>query len=192
MNANHETDSLLTDEDLAKISASLSEGEAPEMDRTLLETWREVLANAESDRAERISPEAAMRALNQWPKMTMEDVVPYLDMYYDYLLALRQHLYDVIDEHPEALKHIEDDAEANHDLYLEVLFRWQVSIAEWEKTWDIHEDFAYARIAAQVDVSGTYLGVNGLSSHLQIIKMEFTPEQQQAFTERLQKAVGEL
>ena len=182
----------LTDVDIEAIAASLNEGEAPKMDRTLLETWVEVLANAEADRAERISPEAAMRALNQWPKMKMEEVSTYLDIYYNGLLELRQHIHDIIAEHPEALKNIETDAVDNHDLYIELLFRWQLTIARWEIEWHVDNPVAYAEIAATVDVSGTFLGVNGLSSHLTQINLSFDDEEQAAFAERLQKAVEEL
>ena len=190
MNSNPE--SLLTDEDMEAITASLSEGEAPKMDRTLLATWIEVLQNAEDDRAERISPEAAMRALNSWPKLQMDEVSTYLEVYYDKLIALRQHIVDIVDEHPEALKNIEDDAEENHDLYIELLFRWQLSIARWEKEWDVDGKYAYLEIAATVDVSGTFLGVNGLSSHLTQIGMSFDEEEQAKFADRLREAVEEL
>jgi len=155
---------------------------------TLLDTWSNLLGNIEGERESRVSPALANKITTVWPKMSFQDVPRYFAAYYDHMELLREDLLDIIAENPEALEHVEDDMEFNHELYLELLYRWQVRIGIWEHEWDAAAEDSHISIAAIADSTSFFVGPQGLVEHLTAAGFNFTDEERAALEQRLVEA----
>lgn len=178
----------LTDEDLAAISASLSDEADGGFTVSVLEAWRNVLGNIESSMAERISPREANRVVGSWPKLSFQDVPAYNELYHRYLLELRDVLDEVIEGDEKAFTRVgKEDAEENAGHYRELLFQWQAVVLRWEHEWDAGADDSHIRLAAIADATGFYLNQGtGLVNHLEAIGFQYTDEDRDDAAEKLQ------
>ena len=177
------TEAPLTDQDMADLE-SLAEAPVP---RTLLEIWDALLEGLDEAAAERVTPMFASNLLNKWDKMTFKDIDTYQDRYYTYLRQLREIVREAIAENPKALKHTKpgEDAEKNRDIYIDLLYKWQAAIQDWEHAWNHASDDAAPWLAAIADATAFSVGPNGFVQHLETINFQFTEEDQAALRDRL-------
>lgn len=178
----------LTEQDMEDIEKMNSEGEeappAPQP-RTLLEVWKELLANIDTERDNKIPLPIAQRIVSTWPQLTFGDVTTYMSLYYEYLDQMRQVVLEEIISDPDALENVEDDATENWDHYRSILFGWHKLAVEWQHDWSTDDSDAAVNMAAIIDAHGFFLSQTGLVAHLQEIKFEFGPEDQEALQKDL-------
>lgn len=165
------------------------EGEAEETEQsdfestlthTVLEVWQQIFSNLDSEAGLTVSPQAAVATLSSWPQLPLKDMQLYADLYYRNLGLFREVVDTVIEEHPEALKNVAEDAEDNHDLYVEILARWQKVARKWEDAWACEQEFAAASLAAMVDAINFTLSSRGLVAHLDQIGVTLTEKDEEA------------
>lgn len=169
----------------------LGDAEAP-APNTLLKVWQEVLSNIEQSASERVTPALANRIVSSWPKLSFQDTPDYHKLYHGYLMELREILHDAIRKNPDALKNVDDDAEANRDIYLGLLLDWQIRIAEWEHAWDASAADAHIKLAAIADATVFFVGQNGLVEHLSQINFQFSDADRDELGEKLLEAKAAL
>lgn len=163
--------------DLSSIGFDVEgEEEAPVQQHTLLEIWAEILSNIDTARVEHIDPAEATRVLRKWGFLKMQEVGAYRKQYFDHLSGLRDVLTDLIAEHPKALLNTENDAEANHDLYLTLLLNWQLEAQAWSLEWDYADEDSHIVLAGLADAQEFVLGAQGLIAHLDHIGFDLTEE----------------
>ena len=184
-----------TPEDLAAIAASFAEGssdELPPLTVTVLRIWQEILGNIEESRQERISPTLAARVVRAWSNMTIQEVPQYWALYYDLLESARTRLHNVLSAHPDAIDQVENDAEENREVYLEVAFEWNDLLARMDEQWNCTDPEAHLQLAALTDVAGFLTGPNGLFDALSQpqVGFEFTEADQAALAKRLGEAAA--
>jgi hypothetical protein len=165
-------------------------GSAPELTHTILEIWASVLSNIEANEGEHISPRYANSIVSNWPRLSFQEVSAYTRQYFTYLKALRELLTEVIAQNPDALKNVEDDAEANRALYLELIGGWQELIERWELAWDSDDHGSHVQLAALADATSFFVGAQGLVEHLSQINFQFTDEDREALRLRLLAVKG--
>lgn len=147
---------------------------APAEKHTLLEIWTKILSEIEHGLETRVSPVIANKIVSSWPKLSYQDVADYHVRYHHKLKELRRYLTELVERHPEALKNIDDDSEANHSLYVELISEWQNHIKAWENNWDAAAVDSHIELAAIADASAFYLGEMGLMGHLSSIGFQLT------------------
>lgn len=186
----NETAEQLTPEDEAAIIASLTEGDTPTLSHTVLEIWSEILSNLETEEKSRTSPVVATRIVRSWPGMQYRDIPRYWELYYTLMREMRDALMAVIRSDEDCFSHVEDDAEENRDLYLEVLFQWSDIVGQWEENWDLQSEDAVAHVAAIADCGAFFIGEQGLAAHLsqEQVGFRYTEEDRVALTQRLTEA----
>src|SRR6478609_7165224 len=101
-------DEQLTDQDREDLNM-LGLDPDGEVDHTLLEIWRNVLGNIESQKSERIHPQTAQKVVSAWPKLSFQDTPLYHERYFAILKEFRDILDFVIQEHPGCLKNVGGD-----------------------------------------------------------------------------------
>ena len=141
--------------------------------RTLLATWKELLSNIEASRDEPISFQLALRVISNWPKISVQEVEEYFDIYHELLLEMRSVFEGVLAAHPKAIKRVEDDGEVNRDVYIEILTEWQKTALGWELDWEVSSPNAHIVMGAMVDATGFFLGQKGLVAHFDNIGRRF-------------------
>jgi hypothetical protein len=172
----------------AEVNAEL--GQAPELTHTILEIWASILSNIESNEGEHISPRYANSIVSNWPRLSFQEVSAYTRQYFTYLKALRELLSEVIAQNPSALENVADDAEANRELYLELIGGWQELIERWEQDWDSDDHGSHVILAALADATSFFVGAQGLVEHLSQINFQFTDEDREALRLRLLAVKG--
>ena len=189
-----------TEKDIADIDAMNAEPDQPER-RTLLETWRELLTSIEPSLAERVSPRTALQIVREWPEITFYDVQAYHERYHEIMMQYREVLHEAIAAHPDCLKKINPDPEhedfdavANHDVYMDVLFGWNILTIRLEQEWDTTAFDASIQIAAMADAANFYTGPNGMVQHLnsEEFGFRFAQEDQIEMAARVEAARAEL
>lgn len=183
----------LTEEDLAAIQASLSEGVLPTLQHTILEIWLEVTQHAEGEIGVRLGPADAGRLMHAWPRLELSDMRTYWDLYHRHITEMRDLLVDLVAQDKAALEHVEDDAEYNHDTYIEVMFAWQDRIQQWDDSWEIDGPRAYAELAAMSDAAQFFIGQEGLLNYLREpqVGFEYSEEERASVNERIREAQKE-
>ncbi len=145
---------------------------------TLLEIWENLLSNIEKSREERVGPQIAARILRAWPMLPLQRIPAYLDTYHSYLEQFRDVLRELISDNPEALKNLgSEDAELNHQLYLDLLFEWNCLALGFDLTWDVTHEDSYLQLAALADAFNFVLGDQGLVAHFNSIGFRLTEEE---------------
>lgn len=157
----------------------------PPAKRTLLETWRELLASIEVSQGEKVTPPVATRVVSTWPKLAFQDLPAYHQIYHDLLIEMRNVLDEEIKVDPEALTHFEDDAEYNRARYINLLLCWQVLSMRWEHEWDAAAPDSHIRLAAIADASTFVMGQQGMVEHLGQIGFQFDEADRAALAEQL-------
>lgn len=157
----------------------------PKLDHTLLEMWRDVLSHIETEQEANIRPAEVLAILRSWPAMELKDISRFRTYYYEHLLEMRNALDKEIESDPEALKHVEDDAEYNREKYIRLILRWKRMIVHVEEAWDIDEEDAYAQMAAIAEASSFAISDMGLVAHLAQIGINPTEEERLAIEDKL-------
>lgn len=155
--------------------------------RTLLEVWQFLLGGIEEAAAQRPRMQNALAIVRKWPSLRYQDVKQYHQLFHDWMKVYRSVLTQIIEETPEALDHIEDDAEFNRDRYLKILYDWQEIALLSDLNWDSDDVDSHIQLAAAVDASAFFLSDTGIVNHLDRINFEVTDEEAEALTEKLQK-----
>lgn len=172
------------------------QGEAPDNEgpskHTLLEVWTAVLANIEKSMESKVTMQEAMKVINEWPKISVQEVPAYHWAYHSNLLMFRRILEEEISSDSKCFKHIEDDAVRNKHHYLNLLLAWQIQSMEWEVNWDAKTNDAHIWLAAHVDSVNMILGQKGLIGHLDQIDFELSDDDQEKLTEALMEAAESL
>lgn len=170
-------DSALTDEDIRDLIELGADIEGA-ITHSVLETWKVVLEDNIATKDGRITPGLAHRIVSTWPKLNYSDVPAYLARYYQILEEFHAVVARVVDENPKALELVlQDDAEDNHDLYIEVIGHWQGIAKYYELTWSTFKDTAAVDLAAQDDANSYTLNpTEGLLAHLGVIGFAFREE----------------
>lgn len=195
---NENTENALSDQDEADLQSLLSD--EPPTPRTLLETWREVLAGVEAAKAEKVGIALANRIVSVWPKLTYQDTPRYHERYHELLMELREILHTEIAVDPDCLKNVDNDAVDNRAHYINLLFCWQVASLRWEHEWDPASPDAAIEIAAIGDATGFFFGKpgpdgrgqQGLVDHLGAINLEFGDADREEMGTRLSEIKAAL
>lgn len=181
-------ETIETSEELAEV-VPLS-GRAREKEyRTVLETWRELLAPADKVGQERPSPNWCMRILSTYLGLSFSDMYDVRDRYHAKVREMREIVRHVIATDPECLSRgsVEEDRTENSDLYKNLILLWQQQILQWELEWDCRKPDAAVEIAAMSEVHKLFLGEQGLIQHLMSIGFEFTQDDQDTLAELLEE-----
>ena len=170
-------DAALTDEDvrdLLSLGADVEQG----ITHSVLESWQRVLQENLDTRDGRVTPSLANRIVTTWPQLTFKQVPAYLKRYYDILQSYQDVLDDVIAKNPKALQWLlQEDAENNHDVYIEIVGRWQAIVIKLELDWKVNAPAAAVDLAAMDDANGYVMNpMEGLLSHLGVIGFAFREE----------------
>lgn len=177
-------------------------GEATDVKfRSILLIWDEVLKPENIAANRGISMQAATMLCGRYPQMTYEQIPTFETAYFTYLEELAAELHRVVeekraDEHdPLGVENAEDDVARNGDAYVELLMAWQESLTVRELEWSPDQHHAAAIVAALGEVQNFFFGQQGLTGHLEVIKLEFTEEHTAELAARLQalrdEATGE-
>lgn len=157
---------------------------------TVLQVWLEILKqeNLELNRA--ITPRWATNIVSKYDEVRFADMPAYVEEYFDLVTACRDAIQAEVDKHEDCLIYNDaaEDALENAEIYKEILRNWQLEFLRRELTWNCEDERAAVKIAALSEVHGVFFGDTGLSAHLEVIKMEFTDEDQAD----LQAALDEL
>lgn len=147
------------------VESAMNGVDAPEMDRTLLETWWLLLENAPEDPT-RVSPAEALALLGRHSFLTLGSLPRYSEVFYGLLSDARRALNEVIAENSKALINVVDDMELNHGRYLEVILLWTQVLEQVSGTWEPSMEQADGVLAALSDASAFLVGDQGLLGHL--------------------------
>ena len=187
----------LTEQDQADL-ASLAAAPSP---RTVLEIWEEVLSNIETMGAEKIEPGYANHIVTKWPKLDYHQVPQFYALFLSYLRLYREDLHEQLRLHPDAKQNIspvpgheESDAIANRDIYVELMFVWNLTTARIEHEWDALDPLAAEKIAAQAEAQTFVTGSQGMLQALTAPSVGFswTDEEQEELTHRVIEAAEAL
>jgi hypothetical protein len=185
-------DIQLSDQDQVDL-ALLNAVDEP-LGRTVLEIWTEVLGNTEKMAQKRIEPGYASYVLKSWPQLvTIETLPAYYEIFHDLLLVYRADLEEQIRLHPDALQNIgavgdeDSDAIANRDIYVELMFQWNLTTARLEEEWDVLAADAAPRLAAMADAQAYITGGTGIMQALtaQQVGFVWSNEDQEALIQRV-------
>jgi len=185
----------LTEQDIADLEAMANE----QPERTVLETWREVLARIEVEEQQRIEPGYASRMLARWPRLELHRIPVYYALFNEYLKRYRDVLTEQLRLHPDALDNTgplgEEDSDAikNRDIYKEILFGWSIVTATLEAEWNVTDEDAYESLAAQHEAQQFVTGPQGMMQALVSpgVAFQWTDEDQEALNERVVAALEE-
>ena len=184
-----------------EIDLKLMEAVDQPLDTTVLNVWVQVLSNIEEQEKERILPGYSQNLVQRWPFMTYQDVPTYWALFHGYLKVYREHLTEIVRRHPEALENYgkeagdpESDAIANRDIYVELMFQWNLTTAKLEAEWDASTADSHCRIAAMAEAQAFVTGGTGIMQALvqPQVGFEWRDSDQQELEERINKAVEEL
>ena len=139
--------------------------EAP-VTHTLLEMWREILSNIDTQERLKIPMAVAGRIIRNYPQMKMQEVPEYWKRYYTLLSELRDILNVEISSDPKCLSRVDDDMEANRHHYLNLIATWQVAIRAWEDDWEITAEDSHLWYAAIGDTINFVFGERGMMQQL--------------------------
>lgn len=170
-------------------------GEKPSY-HPILQIWRTVLDNIETQREEKVTPQWANKITANYREIDFADMPEFQGRLFDKLLVLR----DVLDaeigkaDHPfESITSPEEDLELFSQHYKNVLREWQVIFLRWEMDWDCTEPYAGAEVAAVSEAYTMIFGSQsrpGITAYLDNIKLEIT-EADQAETLAVLEAMKE-
>lgn len=184
-----EENTTLSDQDIADLESLGLTDEQAASSRTILEIWQAHLAPADEAMTERITPGYANKIVSTWPKLSYQDTGLYHKLFHDRVIELRSVLDEVIEAHreeyPDAFEHVEDDGEYNESAYLEVIYRWQARIQEWEHNWEVTGPISHIEVAVIADVTSFFVGQMGIVQFLDNVGFRFDAELQNHVRQRL-------
>lgn len=167
---------------------------------TVLAAWRSIYDDVLNEKDQRVSLDLAFRILRSWPLLKTADLRPFLERYYEILERLGQHLEDIILENPGCLERLgpvgseESDGVGNHDIYIEVIYRWSLELMRLELLWKPELNDAAIEMGVIADVAAFATGPESLIQHLGSPQVGFrwSEEEQTELQERLNAAREEL
>lgn len=157
--------------------------------RPILYIWREVLRNAHTQKDDRVGPHYALRLVQSYFGVGFAAVELLKDLFFDHVIELLNILELEIEGDPDCLTYTtpEEDREHNAHHYKNLLLQWQQAVLSWELDWDSNDPDAAAKLAAIGETHNMFFGQNGLTAHLDNIKLEFTEADQQIVADALQE-----
>lgn len=169
----------MTERDQAELAGMLAEPDNFEY-HTVLQVWLEILKqeNLELNRA--ITPRWATNIVSKYDEIRFADMPVYVEEYFDLVEACRDIIQSTVDKHTDCLvfNDAAEDALENAPLYKQILQDWQIEFLRRELTWNCEDPRAAVKIAALSEVHGVFFGETGLAAHLEVIKLEFTDDDQ--------------
>lgn len=188
------TDSLLTEQDIADLESMHAEPSAPDPSyHTLLEVWQQVLAPAAEEATKQVTPTWAARMCGEYKQLQIQEMNTFRDIYFGGIAELGAVLDAEIETDVDALKidNQAEDALENRHHYLNVLRDWQLTLLQWELDWDCTDADAHIRLAAISEVHKMFFGPTGLTAFLDNIGFEFDEADQEMLGEALEELRGE-
>lgn len=176
----------LSDADEADLKRLLSEDVEY---HTLLEVWREVLKPAAVEATKRVTPQWAMRMVQSYPQLTVQDTIELRDRFYAKIQDLAKILDAEIETDSDALSRTtqETDAADNREHYLNLLLNWQKQILQWELDWDCTDPQAHIEVAAISETHKMFFAREGLTGFLDNIGFEFDEDDGQIIADALEE-----
>lgn len=146
--------------------------------RVLLETWREVLKPAETEALKKVTPSNAVRIVQQYPQIKVQEMETFHKEYFAGLQQLRDILHMEIESDPRCLTYesVEDDRDLNGYHYKNLLLLWQQAIQQWELDWDCTDPNAHIGIAVISEVHKMFFSQTGIVAHLDQIGFQFSED----------------
>lgn len=171
----------LSDQDKADLDLLMRDQPEPEY-HTVLEIWKETLREENFAANSKITPQWAQAITAGYMGVTFADMPAYVEEYFTLLRTCRQIVLDEIDTDDQALHRlkVEEDAADNAHHYKNILRDWQLEFLRRELEWDCTAPDAGIQLAALGEAHKLLLGQNGLTGHLEVIKLEFTEEDRDA------------
>jgi len=192
--SNEPSEITFSDEDIAALNevGIATDGEPPSW-HAILQVWRDVLRNAETELEAKVTPQWAARITSSYAELQFRDMVNFRNRYFSKILELLTVVEDQIATDDECLNVTspEEDAERNARHYKEVLKDWQLTYLGWELDWDCLDPDAAVEIAAIAEAHKMFFGQNGLTQQLENLKFEYTEADQAAVAEALRAKAEE-
>ena len=158
---------------------------------TVLETWLKVLGTADiGDDEPKVSMQFASHLIRSYPELKFRDLKAVDARFREKLLDFRDILQAEVDGEPAALKRMATDAADNRHLYLNAILGWQQSTVEWERNWDPSDENAAIEFAACAEAHRFALSPMGLLAHLEVIGLEFGPDDEQTVIDAVMEQEG--
>ena len=158
---------------------------------TVLETWLKVLGTADiGDDEPKVSMQFASHLIRSYPELKFRDLKAVDARFREKLLDFRDILQAEVDGEPAALKRMDTDAVDNRHLYLNAILGWQQSTVEWERNWDPSDVNAAIEFAACAEAHRFALSPMGLLAHLEVIGLEFGPDDEQTVIDAVMEQEG--
>lgn len=158
---------------------------------TVLETWLKVLGTADiGDDEPKVSMQFASHLIRSYPELKFRDLKAVDARFREKLLDFRDILQAEVDGEPAALKRMDTDAVDNRHLYLNAILGWQQSTVEWERNWDPSDENAAIEFAACAEAHRFALSPMGLLAHLEAIRLEFGPDDEQIVIDAVMEQEG--
>ena len=158
---------------------------------TVLETWLKVLGTADiGDDEPKVSMQFASHLIRSYPELKFRDLKAVDARFREKLLDFRDILQAEVDGEPAALKRMATDAADNRHLYLNAILGWQQSTVEWELNWDPSDVNAAIEFAACAEAHRFALSPMGLLAHLEVIGLEFGPDDEQTVIDAVMEQEG--
>ena len=158
---------------------------------TVLETWLKVLGAADiGDDEPKVSMQFASHLIRSYPELKFRDLKAVDARFREKLLDFRDILQAEVDGEPAALKRMDTDAVDNRHLYLNAILGWQQSTVEWERNWDPSDVNAAIEFAACAEAHRFALSPMGLLAHLEVIGLEFGPDDEQTVIDAVMEQEG--
>lgn len=161
--------------------------------RSVLLVWDEVLKQENIDANRGVTLQAATMLCGRYPQMRYADVPAFEESYFVLMESLAKILHEKVDSlrdvdgDPLGVENAEDDAKINHDTYIELLTEWQLALTDFELLVKFDDVHVAAHVAALGEVQNFFFGTNGLTGHLEVIKLEFTEADQIELATKIQE-----
>lgn len=180
------TDTPLFDEDIT-VEDIIAEASGAQY-HTILEAWREILKNADTDRKARITPMWAGKICAKYPQIAFSDMPDFNELFFHKIDRLAEIVDMEIDSDPECLNcaSAEEDVTLNSHHYLNILVNWQKLFLVWELEWDCTVYEAAMELGAISETHRMFFGDTGLTGLLDQIGYTFSEENQMYLTEELE------
>lgn len=181
-----EGESVVTDDEIMDF---IGDSKLPSY-HTILEVWRTILANAEEEKAHKVTAGFSNKIISSYVGIEFPDMRAYQDTYFDKVIELAG-LVDMeieSDEHCLSYTTPEEDVAENSHHYKNIILQWQLCLVQWELDWDCGNDNAAIELAAISEVHKMFFGPTGITGYLDNIKFQFEDSDQ----EEMAEAINEL
>jgi hypothetical protein len=169
----------LTDQDRIDLESMYGEQEEATY-HPILQVWAEILKPENIEANKGVTMQWSTMICGMYPLMTYGQMHAFHDIYFGLLEDAAQSVRDKIVENENSLSpsNAEEDVAENGSAYKELLFEWQLDLQAVELGWDPASETAAATVAALGEIQKFLFGERGLTGHLEVIKLEFTDQDQ--------------